>query len=211
MKKVIFFHIATINHYQKIVDEIINLIIDSGLINDVDKINIGIVGNGFVDLPINNKINILYQDSNLELFEFKTLNLLKGFARENESYNILYIHTKGTNSDTKPINDWRKYMLYFLVEKYNECFKILENFDTCGVDLRKNPTLHYSGNFWWANSNHIKNLPEFKDMGVILSERHKAEFWICLFGKHYSMWDCGIDVYQRHLFEYPKNKYVNHE
>jgi len=207
MKNSIFFHIATVNHYQKIVDEIISGIFKSGLVNEIDHINIGIVGNGSVILP-ENKINILYKNGDLSLFEFPTLNFLKQFAKDNEDYNILYLHTKGTNLDTPPINDWRKYMLYFLVDKYKECFDVLKEYDSCGVDLRNKPTLHYSGNFWWSKSEYIKTLKEFKDMPIIIDDRHKSEFWICSGnGKHHSLWDCGIDVYQRHLHEYKENNY----
>lgn len=190
----------------------IDTIFKSGLIDQVEKINIGIVGDKEVILPKNDKINILYKNNNLKEYEFLTLQLLRDFCKKNDDYNVLYLHTKGANSDSKPINDWRQYMMYFLVEKYEKCFEVLENNDTCGVDLRNNPTLHYSGNFWWAKSNYIKTLMKFIDMKVILSERHKAEFWICLGnGNHHNLWDCGIDVYERHLHEYPKNKYIKNE
>ena len=190
----------------------IDVIFKSGLIDEVEKINVGIVGDKEVILPIDDKINILYKNDNLQSYEFLTLQFLKDFCKENEDYNVLYLHTKGVTLESKPINDWRQYMLYFLVEKYEKCFDVLKNNDTCGVDLRKDPANHYSGNFWWAKSNYIKTLIEFNDMIVILSERHKAEFWICSGnGNHYSLWDCGIDVYERHLHEYSKNKYKNDE
>jgi len=103
--------------------------------------------------------------------------------------------------------DWRNYMLYFLVEKYKICLDILKTYDTCGVDLRLDPVEHYSGNFWWSTANHINNLPEFKDMNIILSERHKAEFWICSNGKHNNLWNCGINQMERHLHRYLENEY----
>jgi len=205
---VIFFHIATINHYQNIVDEILSSIKDSGLINEVDKIYLSILGSNDVKLLYNDKIEILFKSDNLDLCEFPILMLLKKFSYSNKA-NILYLHTKGVNNNTPPINDWRKYMLYFNVFKYKDALEKLKDYDTYGVDLRDNPTLHYSGNFWWTTSNYAKTLPDFNDIPLVISERHKAEFCICYNkGKHYSAWDCGIDVYQRHLHEYPENLYV---
>lgn len=100
-------------------------------------------------------------------------------------------------------------MTYFLIEQYHKCLESLKNNDTCGVDLRNDPAKHYSGNFWWATAKHINTLPEFKDMPIILSERHKAEFWICSNGKNDNLWDCGINQFERHLHEYPEEKYKN--
>jgi len=36
---------------------------------------------------------------------------------------------------------------------------------------------HYSGNYWWANSNHLKRLPELTPEN--LSYFNRGEFWVC--------------------------------
>ena len=89
---------------------------------------------------------------------------------------------------------------------------------TCGVDLRRDPTLHYSGNFWWSNASYIATLPEpceFNNLqkypNPLNSLRHNQEFWICYHKEsdyHYSLWDCGINCYERHLHRYPKTYYL---
>lgn len=207
----IFFHIATLNNYKEIAFETINLIKSSGLYDKCQKIFIGIVGN--TDFTINDpKIEINYND-NLEYGEFFTLNLLKKFCEQNDTL-VLYIHTKGvTTPNNKCINDWRNYMLFFNIEKYQNCINALETNDTCGVDFVNNPTNHYSGNFWWSKSSHINKLPTIEEIQSdtfpkILSKRHNAEFWICMKqGSHANLWSSNINVYERHLHEYNKNQY----
>jgi hypothetical protein len=214
-KFIVFFHIATIGNYREIVNEIINHLEDSGLLNEAYKIYFSVVGSGEVDLPLNNNCSISY-DLDLNFGEFITLTKLKNLADFIESnVKILYIHTKGATSDpsSQPIKDWRKYMLHFNVDKYLDMLNYLDSHDACGVDFVEDPAKHFSGNFWWANSYYIKTLPKIEDVSspfskTILTLRHNAEFWIGMGkGKIKSIHNSAINVYQRHLTEYPKEKY----
>ena len=211
----IYFHIATIGKYQDIFDEIYSQIIESNLINQVGSINLCIVGQGDLIIQENDKIKI-YQDSDISSGEFFTLDLLKTFSDSVEkNHKILYLHTKGvTTPDNSCIEDWRKYMTFFNINQYEKCLYSLNQYDSCGVDLVNDPTLHYSGNIWWANSSYIKELPtineiKFPKTPPILSIRHNAEFWIGMGnGNLKSLWNSNINVYERHLHQYPKIKYV---
>ena len=211
----IYFHIATIGKYQDIFDEIYSQIIESNLINQVGSINLCIVGQGDLMIQENDKIKI-YQDSDISSGEFFTLDLLKTFSDSVEkNHKILYLHTKGVTTPDNPcIEDWRKYMTYFNINQYEKCLYSLNQYDSCGVDLVNDPTLHYSGNIWWANSSYIKKLPtineiKFPKTPTILSIRHNAEFWIGMGnGNLKSLWNSNINVYERHLHQYPKIKYV---
>ena len=214
MKSVIYFHVGTIGDYQKIFDEIYSQILESNLLNEVESLNIGIVGNGKLNFEKNDKIKV-HINPNLELGEFFTLELLKNFSDSvTKNYKVLYLHTKGVTTPNNPcIVDWRKYMTYFNVNQYDKCFDTLEESDSCGVDLVYEPALHYSGNFWWANSSYIKKLPtineiKFPKTPPILSIRHNGEFWIGMGnGKLKSLWNSNINVYERHLHKYPKENY----
>lgn len=214
MKNSIYFHIATIGEYQKVFDEIYTQLLESNLIGDVEIINLCIVGQGDLDIQLNEKIKI-YQDSDANSGEFFTLDKIKYFSdNTKENYRILYIHTKGvTTPNNECITDWRKYMTYFNVNQYQKCFDLLDQYDSCGVDLVNDPTLHYSGNFWWANSSYIKKLPtideiKFPKTPPILSIRHNGEFWIGMGdGKLKSLWNSNINVYERHLHKYSKENY----
>jgi len=211
----IYFHIATIGKYQDIFDEIYSQIIESNLINQVGSINLCIVGQGDLMIQENDKIKI-YQDSDISSGEFFTLDLLKTFSDSVEkNHKILYLHTKGvTTPDNSCIEDWRKYMTFFNINQYEKCLYSLNQYDSCGVDLVNDPTLHYSGNIWWANSSYIKELPtineiKFPKTPPILSIRHNAEFWIGMGnGNLKSLWNSNINVYERHLHQYTKIKYV---
>jgi hypothetical protein len=211
---VIYFHIATIGKYQEIFDEIYSQIVKSNLINEVEIINLCIVGGGKLEVSLNEKIKI-YRDLYVETGEFFTLNLIKQFSESTEqNFKILYIHTKGvTTPDNLCIDDWRQYMTYFNVNQYRKCFDMLDEYDSCGVDLVSEPSLHYSGNFWWANSSYIKRLPtineiKFPKIPPILSIRHNCEFWIGMGdGKLKSLWNSNINVYERHLHKYNTEEY----
>jgi hypothetical protein len=159
-KSAIYFHVGTIGKYQEIFDEIYFEIKESGLLNEVESLTIGIVGSGKLKIEENDKIKV-YTNPNLELGEFFTLDLLKKFSDTTiENYKILYLHTKGVTAPNNPcIEDWRQYMTYFNVIQHQKCFDVLDEYDCCGVDLVSEPALHYSGTFWWANSSYIKKLP----------------------------------------------------
>lgn len=213
-KSIIYFHIATVGNYQKIFDEIYSQIVESNLINKVNLVNFCIVGEGNLYFKPHQKI-IIHKDPHVETGEFFTLNLIKTFSDSTEeNYNILYIHTKGvTTPDNVCIDDWRQYMTYFVINQYNKCFEVLDDYDSCGVDLVSDPTIHYSGNFWWANSSYIKKLPTIEEIRFpktppILSIRHNCEFWIGMGnGKLKSLWNSNINVYERHIHRYPKSEY----
>lgn len=105
----------------------------------------------------NNLIIINNDDTNLG--EVPTLKLIKYFS-DSITFNtkILYLFTKDNTYSNKNIDCWVKYMLYFLVKNGKNCINELEEYDSVGVNYHNKPCKHWSGNFWWANSNYIKQL-----------------------------------------------------
>ena len=77
----------------------------------------------------------------------------------------------------------------------------------CGVDLVRQPELHFSGNFWWARADRIASLPEpneFADIrrfpNALRSWRHNQEFWVTwreIASRPVCVWQSGIDVYNK--------------
>jgi len=202
---VAFVHIATINNYGAVLGDIVSKI-NAGLIHHVDRVFLCYVGRP-ATTNYGGKYENLHLSSSLGAFEFPTLNHLRSFCATNDC-NVLYLHTKGVSTpNNKCIEDWRDYMLYFTAERFADCLEALKDHETCGVDLRDSPVPHYSGNFWWATSKHINTLLPFDQMPTVLTERHKAEFWVCSSGKHKSLWDCGIKQNERHLHRYTKERY----
>lgn len=204
----IFIHVAAINNYKDILYNFINKINNSTLIDKVSNIFICISGEAYIKFNLPNNYIIKYNGT-IDLFEFPTLELLKEYCINNPNDNVLYIHTKGVSTpDNQCINDWREYMSYFMIDKFEDCIKYINSYDTCGVDLREEPAPHYSGNFWWSKASHINTLPNFKDMPTILTERHKAEFWVCSkSNNHKSLWESNIPSHERHLHLYNKEIY----
>jgi hypothetical protein len=71
---------------------------------------------------------------------------------------VFYFHNKGSSKYVQPENleaydeylnvqYWRKYMEYFLLERPTLCTRAILNHGTltCGVSMRKQPSMHYSG------------------------------------------------------------------
>jgi hypothetical protein len=101
-------------------------------------------------------------------------------------------------------------MCYFLLDKSNICINILNNgYDTVGCNLSnyhenidKTLPVHYSGNFWWANTNYLRTL-QYLSMEMI--SRNDPEFWLfknCLnfYNLHSSNVNHFLSEYPRHLY-----------
>jgi len=220
---IIFIHIALLNGWDEIINKYILLIQNSGLLFRVEKIYLCFIGE-FAKINLDfkkeilEKIIIIHVDMNLESFELPTQKLLYDFCCNNKEYNVLYIHTKGVGKEINPcIEDWINYMLYFLIENHVDTLEKLQKYHTAGVDLREWPTLHYSGNFWWAKSSYIATLPDpvlFNNLleypNPLNSQRHNQEFWICYDKnkKHCALWECNIHCFERHLHRYPRELYM---
>lgn len=192
MKNTIFIHAGNLlidkNGYQNqdrcqnILNEIAKYILDSKIYEDVDAINVELLGDPNVTFNVP-KAKINYNGANVHQWEFPTLYKIIDYAAKNPDDNILYLHTKGSsNSIYVPeinwIEDVRRYQLYQNVTRYKESLEFLKEYDTCGAELISDPVNHYSQNFWWSRASHINTLTPPKDRPIIFDERHQCEFWI---------------------------------
>jgi len=191
---------------------LIHKIEESKAIDIFDKIYIYNIG-----IPIQTNYGSKYILTNYHtdptLFEAPTLNKIQEFSCNNNDCNILYIHTKGIryNVNDQKENDWIDFMLYFLLDKSNECIqKLNEEYDVVGCNYHckyyKNVPPHFSGNFWWANTKYLKTLPRIDEN---LRERQIGEF--LLFKKNplfYCIYNSNIDHYTNN---YPERLYKTNE
>jgi hypothetical protein len=218
-KIVIFIHAAILGRCALRLNQYFDLMKSSGLYEACEKVYVNYVGKG--DFPLNfedDKIVFRRVSEELSDFELPTHVALYNFAKENPGYKILYIHTKGVHLEINQcIEDWVSYMIHFNIGKWRDAVDRLKIYKTCGVDLRKHPTLHYSGNFWWATSEHIAGLPDpvenMKKINCLNSPRHNQEFWLCVYRRHREhaeLWESHINCYQRHLHLYPRERYDPH-
>lgn len=104
--------------------------------------------------------------------------------RTDHEYRILYMHSKGVMNQyktvlteyepypvkVKGVDTWIDMMEYFLVDHWESCVSKLHEVDTVGV---RNCGGWWWGNFWWANSEHIKQLRKPYDT----STRWACEAW----------------------------------
>lgn len=213
MSNLLYFHVATIGNYQEVFDEIYSKVLKSGLYDDLNEVNICVVGDGKLNIPPTVNLHI---DNDISKGEFFTLQKIEERSKSsNINLKILYLHTKGvTTPGNQCIIDWRAYMTYYNVVKYNKCLKVLDDYDACGVDFHEKPAKHFSGNFWWVNSSYIKTLPSISDISnpkypTILTTRHNAEFWLGMGnGKFANLWSSNIPIFERHLHQYSEYNYI---
>jgi hypothetical protein len=161
----------------------------SGLYEKTNKIYLSLFGDDFDShLEFLNELKDVYPKIEYLLItnqEFKnepdTLNFMLKKANEYSSNTpMLYLHTKGL-SYTHPImkrnvEAWVRYLDLFVINKWEECVKALEENDAAGGLYVYQDPKHFSGNFWWANSDYLKTLPRLNPYNI--NQYNRGEFWI---------------------------------
>jgi hypothetical protein len=207
VKKIVgFWHIGALGDWSRIVPEQYLKLRASGLYDASEKIVVGFIGGARRMHELNGPV---MEDPKFEVFatddlrdyEYPTLARVWKEAQESEeSFLCYYLHTKGASlagtSTQDAVNAWRVYMEYFNIERWEDCVRVLQSYETCGVELQDNQN-HYSGNFWWATSEYVKKLPngyQFWDNYKL--ERSAAEFYLCMAQpKAYCFNDFTEDLY----------------
>lgn len=157
---------------------------DSGLLAKMSHVCVLNTG-----LPIDKKLleekyapaQIIHYNVNTLDFENATIRALHTFATFNPSYKILYLHTKGVSYTPNHvflpgIRSWNAYLLHSLVDHHVKCLRMLKIYDTVGCNYRPfedGNGEHYSGNFWWANADYVRDLPV-----AYLKDKYHPEFWL---------------------------------
>jgi predicted O-methyltransferase YrrM len=133
------------------------------------------------------------------LYEGQTLAKLYEHCQNDDGY-VFYFHNKGMSSYSThipgAIKDWRHYMQYYNIEKWEDCIaKLDEGYECCGVDWVERHDIkldfvvqHYAGNFWWARNDYIRKLKhpikieEYMDVEAMMRElqnyRYCFELWM---------------------------------
>lgn len=192
MNNHIFYHIYLYTDINLIINNQLNRLINSGILN-VSELHIVISGD-IRNSPLSSEnerlINILSKDIFYETknyYELITLKRMYDYALINEG-NYLYIHTKGSTrigtSNYRNIENWRHIMEHFTIDKYSICIDELKTHDLVGCNytpkgLINGTPAHYSGNFWWATSQFINKLPDpINYLNKNPIDRFDAEFWV---------------------------------
>ena len=210
-KIIVYIHVACLNNYEEIFNNLIKFIKESDLYDAVDEIRCGVLGiqsEKFKNI-INEhtKLKIVLEGEDLKLYESFTLNKMIEDSKIENSY-ILYLHTKGcTKPNNNNVKSWVDYLCYFNITKWKLCLKYLSDNDMVGVNLQGPPThpLHYAGNFWWSKSDYVKCKEKIIQISYYDPEFHFANDES---GKFISLWHSHC---QHYYTTYPKKCYENKE
>ena len=172
----IFYHVFCNKYTLEVVKDQINKIIFSGLYNKCKKIYCFMTGE---DRHVKECIDYIKRCGNKfsvedigiddKTYERFTLLKIKKYINPNDKF--LYLHSKGiTKQNNQYVTDWRNVMEYFLIFKFKDCLKELDNYDTVGIN-HINP-IHYSGNFWWTKGSYYMTLADNIPDYYIAPENH---------------------------------------
>lgn len=222
----IYINVAVVGNVNYVLADLINSIIKSGLYSTCNQIFL-IINGDIKNISLNltlPKIKLIFDSLDISKCEFPTLQKIWNDC-QNEDITVLYLHTKGVTKPGNPmIKDWTDYLIHFNILKWQDRFFELKEYDCTGVNLGGNTEdindrpetwgygkapLHYSGNFWWSTSSHIKNLPEpykWVPDNNYVKWRVMAEMWLCQIKE--SNYNCAWKSNVNHYTEmYPKNLY----
>jgi len=211
-----YMHVYQVHNWSEIVEQQIIRMKRSGLYQKMDKLYIGLVGKE-PTRQYGKKIEIIYHIDKPDLYESLTLTYLH---LNSHTFNgqVFYVHTKGVsrNSPEKFV-DWRKLMEHYVIDRHKTCLKELEKNDVVGSNWHLGEGHmgantkhsggakifpHFSGTFWWANTDYIKKLPLLSP----IKSRFDCEFWIGRANpKVAELWHSGIR-HQKRL--YPESNYI---
>ena len=200
----IYIHICTKNTWESVLDKLIKNILNSKLYDIVTKIKCFVLGNLDIipECLRYKKIEIRKIDQDYSLYERFTLRNLYDDSLKEDFY-VLYLHTKGiTKPNSYPVIDWVNYLIYFNMYKHKDAIDNLSYYDTVGVNLQDGP--HYSGNFWWSKSSHIRKLN--REIGI---NYVAPEFWVTSIKnnvRYLGLWLSRVNHYER---RYEPSMYIN--
>ncbi len=215
----IYINVAIVGSVNYVLADLINSIIRSGLYYACNKIYL-ICNGDFNSIKLNlniPKVEVIKANDNINKCEFPTLEKIWSDS-QNDDITILYLHTKGvTKPGVATIQDWTNYLIYSNIEKWQDRIFELDDNDCTGVNLNGNPNdinenpntwgygkapLHYSGNFWWSKSSHVKKLPNpttWAPDDNYQKWRVLAEMWLCQLNdsKYNCAWYSNVDHYTK--------------
>ena len=183
----IFFHVYLKSGYTRILIDKFQKIKKSGLYEKTNKIYLTLFGDIDPNAEFLNELKDVYPKIEYAVIsnqvfnnEPDTLNLMLKKANDYETNTpMLYLHTKGLSyshpQTKKNVEAWVRYLDLYVINKWEECVKSLEDNDAAGGFYVEDPK-HFQGNFWWANSDYLKNLPKLTKDNI--NNYNRGEFWI---------------------------------
>jgi hypothetical protein len=198
-------YIGKPEHYPSIVEEQLELMNMTGLLRKLDVVYYVTIGASSDNIPLNvqNMLHSKKEGSNHPMFvevrnsvkevdETLTLSYLYDFCAEYPKSKVLYFHDKGSYNYRGENVFFRHFLDCYVLNP--ECIAALEEgFDVCGLRISPMPTLHYSGNYWWARCDYVNKLVHPGSMAlnqsfsavtktlssnILSNARYFAETWV---------------------------------
>ncbi len=201
--------ICCLGHYRDVAADLVAAVLESRLYDRSESLEFAVLGAPEDQAVIAElvrpfeKIRISYRSTDTGEYEFPALALLQDACRS-WSGNVYYLHTKGVSHSRvqQHVQYWRQLMLDQVVRNHAECTRLLLDHDAVGTNWRGN---HYSGNFWWARSDHVRRLPDIRVLrsaprwitfDPTLNVRLQCEFWLGMTrGRFANVGVTGLDLY----------------
>lgn len=173
MKLKHFYHMYADGLWQAPFNEHLTALKDSGLLEELDFIGVGIVGSEanrtVVKKLLPSKFHVV-AESKSGWEQVTHTPLAKDLL---EPSKIFYAHTKGASNNTRSQGSWRQEMTNGTVYHWRECVDLLDKYDAVGCRWQRHPWRHFSGTFWWATSSYLSTLAP-----ISYNYRDEAEAWI---------------------------------
>lgn len=124
-------------------------------------------------------LDVRRTDPNVMHYETFAMLLIEELVKKDDRP-ILYWHTKGVSNPTDPRKPkWRRLMQRWVVERWRENLKLLENHDAVGVDWLQCQHSHFVGTFWMARADYLRRQEPFHIFHRNMNfTRFSCEFWI---------------------------------
>eukprot|EP00428_Durinskia_dybowskii_P062988 CAMPEP_0170381380 /NCGR_PEP_ID=MMETSP0117_2-20130122/14379_1 /TAXON_ID=400756 /ORGANISM="Durinskia baltica, Strain CSIRO CS-38" /LENGTH=392 /DNA_ID=CAMNT_0010636949 /DNA_START=212 /DNA_END=1390 /DNA_ORIENTATION=- len=142
-------------HFESIVQEQIQMMTKTGLIEKLDAVYYQTSGDEGLQYKINHTkfIHHAHVSGGSEL---DTLESMYNYCQSRPATKVLYLHTKGSFHASPANTKFRRLLDCFNLAPH--CIQALDTYDTCGMRISPHPMPHYSGNFFWATCRHVKGL-----------------------------------------------------
>ena len=218
-----FATVCCLGEFRAVTAELLDALLESRLYDRMESLEIAVLGAPGDQEAVRElvrpfeKIRVVYSSPHVDEFEFPALGLLEDACRS-WSGSVFYLHTKGVSRPPldQHVRYWRALMLDEVVRNHEACTGLLVDHDTVGTNWRWN---HYSGNFWWARSDHIRRLPAIRTLRLrprricddpIWNLRLQCEFWVGMaVGRFANLGVHGLDLYATYRWSMDAATVVN--
>ena len=136
----------------------------SPILPQIASIQTLVFGTECDDVQLPEPFQIVHRSADASAYERPTLLHGRRVAQEHPHSFIFYLHTKGVthSRQSASVGAWRRMLEHFLLDRAEEAVQFLKaaQLDACGANFSLQPRWHFSGNFWWARTEHVARCAE---------------------------------------------------